>query len=186
MDLFHHLGFKVNVEKLVTEPTRRLEHLGFVLDSVKMLASLTQDRHEKLRIRAQPLVKTTSLRKAMKFLGTVESCMLGVNVGNLYKYRLEDEKTLAFKQHRGKLSGTIRFSQLALAEVTRRVEEAGKHPRPLARPGISQFLQTDASGRGWGACLRPSLYGDPIATSGGAWHGNMKEEQINVQELEAI
>ena len=43
-ELFETLGFKVNREKSVLQPSKQLEHLGFVISTELMTISLTSER----------------------------------------------------------------------------------------------------------------------------------------------
>ena len=46
--LLNNLGFSPNDEKSVTVPTQIIEHLGFVLNSIDMTVTLTDDKMLKL------------------------------------------------------------------------------------------------------------------------------------------
>ena len=45
--LLSTLGFSINVKKSVTTPTKKLEHLGFIIDSEKMLVYLNKEKKGK-------------------------------------------------------------------------------------------------------------------------------------------
>ena len=47
-NLFMSLGFYINVNKSVTTPTQELEHLGFMLNSVNMIVTLTKRKVDNL------------------------------------------------------------------------------------------------------------------------------------------
>ena len=186
VQLFDKLGFHVNLEKSIATPVQRIEHLGFVMDSVAMTAEITEKRLSKMRDRASPLYGVPTVREVMCFVGTVESCMLGVVAGNMHKYRLEVEKNVALKRVGKKLYKTMTLSDKALQEVDWWLYEATLVPRPLLTPSVSVFMQTDASKKGWGACLTQGYHGEVVASAGGAWQKKVAEEHINVLELEAI
>ena len=145
IQLFDKLNFHVNLEKSITTPVQCIEHLGFVMDSVAMTAEITEKRLSKMRERASPLYGVPTVREVMRFVGTIESCMLGVVAGNMHKYKLEVEKNVALKRVGKKLYKTMTLSSKALLEVDWWLYIAPLVPQPLLTPPVSIFLQTDAS-----------------------------------------
>ncbi len=95
MCLLAYLGLCVNVEKSTIKPTQKLEHLGYVIDTTTMLVSVSESKLQRLGERSHPLHTKPSIRQVMCFLGTVESCMLGVKAGNIQKFPIEAEKNEA-------------------------------------------------------------------------------------------
>ena len=144
--------------------------------------------HFKLQ-RAKVLWKKPTIRQVMRFLGTLEACMLVVKCRPMYNQALEDEKNKAMEEATGKLeermNTRMRLSQHARGLVRWWLNEAHLHPRPLLQPCGTKFMQT-ASKRGWGTCLLDGEGGQVLATAGAAWANRMKSEHINVLELEAI
>ena len=49
MLLFDNLGFVINFKKSQTVSIQRIRILGFVIDSVKMVVTLTQEKKQKLK-----------------------------------------------------------------------------------------------------------------------------------------
>ncbi len=186
MELLAKLGLCVNVEKSTMIPVQRLEHLGFVIDTREMHVTVSESKLERLETRAQCLYEKPTIRQVMQFLGTVESCRLGVHIGNLYKHVIEAEKNACMKAAKGRLQAHMSLSPRALHMVQWWVLEAKLNPRPLIIAPIAHFMQTDASKKGWGACVLKDEGGKVIASAGGAWTDQMKERHINVLELDAI
>jgi hypothetical protein len=57
--LVQDLGFMLNVEKSVIQPTQKLEYLGFLIDSELMNVTLTAEKTAKLLNLVQILVRKT-------------------------------------------------------------------------------------------------------------------------------
>ena len=49
MRLFDNLDFVINIKKSQTVSTQRIRILGFVIDSVKMIVTLTKEKKQKLK-----------------------------------------------------------------------------------------------------------------------------------------
>ena len=56
-DLFKALGFCVNYDKSVLRPTRQIEHLGFILNSVNMTVSLTSGKKANLICKCRQVIQ---------------------------------------------------------------------------------------------------------------------------------
>ncbi len=168
VELFSKLGFVANVEKSHMTPSQSLEHLGFRIDTVTMLASITADKVQRLTDRAGPLIQKPTLRQVMQFIGTTGSCKPGVRTAYMHKYHLEVEKNAALKRFGGKLHKRFHLSDKALCQVQWWVLQAVHDPRPLVSPTVSVQLQTDASSRGWGACVVQHAAKTGLRTKG-AW-----------------
>ena len=92
ISLFHSLGFHVNMSKSVLVPSHYMEHLGFNMNSRLMEVSITEERLSRLNSRAVPILNDcATIREVMRFLGTAESCTLGVKLARLYKQRTKIE-----------------------------------------------------------------------------------------------
>ena len=158
--LLSTLGFSINVKKSVTTPTKKLEHLGFIIDSEKMLVYLNKEKREKIEHWASLLKKSHSLkiRTVAKGIGIFVSCSPAVQHAPLYHKQLEIKKSRALAQNRGNFEANPKRISLRNADVT---------------------LQTDASNLGWGA------KGENTEAIGGKWAGEDKFQHINYLELKA-
>ena len=50
MRFYDKLGFVINLKKYQIVPTQRVRILGFVIDSVKMIVTLTEGKKQKLKL----------------------------------------------------------------------------------------------------------------------------------------
>ena len=77
MRLYDKLGFVINLNESQIVPTQRIRILGFVIDSVKMIITLTKEKKQKIKTLVLNLlkIKKPTIRYLAKVIGTVISCM---------------------------------------------------------------------------------------------------------------
>ena len=90
--LFTDLGFVINVDKSCVIPAQQINFLGFVLGSVSMTITLTDDKKAKVKsICKQLLLKSHStITELAQLVGTLVSYLPGVQFGQLH-YRNRKE-----------------------------------------------------------------------------------------------
>ena len=181
LELLDELGFSVQREKSVTEPTQIMEHLGFILNSLNMTVTLTSEKYNTIGEKASHLLSNSNptIREVASVIGTFISYLPGVQYGALYYRHLELDKIAALKESKGNFEATMTLSNEARADLRWWIENA--HTCPVyVNHGEPEFeLFTDASGHGWGC-----HYGD--VKTGGRWNTSEKEKHINVLELTAV
>ena len=91
VNLFTSLGFIVHPEKSVLVPTRKLEFLGFILDSERMIASLTPERVGDIKEAAKilPLKPNPFIRELAEVIGKFVATFHGCLYGPLWAFKLE-------------------------------------------------------------------------------------------------
>lgn len=79
-DLFSKLGFILHPVKSVFKPVQVLTFLGFVLDSVNMTVSLTQEKIQRIRERCKKMMELVELpiQELASFIGLLVSSFPGV------------------------------------------------------------------------------------------------------------
>ena len=112
-DLFSTLGFILHPDKLVLQPVQVLTFLGFVLDSVNMTVSLTQEKIQRIRERCKKMMELVelSIQELASFIGLLVSSFPGILYGPLYYRQLERDKTTALRQNYGNYNAQMRLSQ---------------------------------------------------------------------------
>ena len=173
--LFDKVGFVIHPENSVLLPTKTIVFLGFVLDSVLMQVSLTQERTLKLKEACENLLATASpcIRQVAQVLGLMTSSFPGVMYGPLHHKFLEMDKTQALKAHRGNFDKNMSLSHEATTDLKWWVTAL-----PTAY-NLMVTMSTDASFIGWGCCS------DTI-TSGGNWTPEEVQHDINYLEMLAV
>ena len=176
------LGLTISVSKCCLAPSRRIEFLGFNLDSVSMTVQLTEGKRQRIQEFGSQLVSevTVSIRRLSSFIGSVVAADHGVPRAPLkYKY-LEVLKNRALVACKGNFDGSVTLDPKALGLVGWWVENVHRLSRLIVVPQVGFELVTDAAtSLGWGA---------HVGTSGtyGHWSVVEKDSHCNVLELQAI
>lgn len=180
--LLENLGFTVNREKSVLFPTRRIQHLGFVLDSANMNLSLPHDKVSNLQTFINELLmdKHLTIRKVAKLTGVLVSCCKGTRWGRMFYRDIDRDKVLALKVNLGNFDSTLELSDKAKDNINWWLESESLDPCPLNMNRPSMHLQADASLAGWGCA-------NVLAkkSTGGRWNEAESQLHINVLELKA-
>ena len=116
VQLIISLGFKVHTAKSVIIPTQTLEFLGFVLDSIRMIVTLTSTKVDKILQLCHPN-KQFTIRGVASFLGTLVSSFPGVQFGPLHYRQIEVDKERNLKLNQGKFDALMTLSSHSLSEV---------------------------------------------------------------------
>ena len=175
--LFTRLGFVINVEKSCFIPAQKITFLGFVLDSVSMTIALTEDKKAKVKANCKALLPqtNTTITELAQLVGTLVSCLPGVQFGKLHYRTLEIEKNMALRKHKGNYEAQLTLSSSAKDELTWWIENVDKAFNPISHGNPTIELRTDASKKGWG------VYFDGDTTQG-LW--SVSESQLHINELE--
>ena len=103
MELFGNLGFKTH-QKSVVIPTQTLEFLGFILNSILMLVTLTNRKAVKILQLYQTFSvpnKQLTICEIASFLGTLIFSFPGVEFGPLHYRHIEVDKERNLKLNQG-------------------------------------------------------------------------------------
>ena len=95
MHLYAKLGFVINFKKSQILLTRRIKILGFVIDSVKMIVTLTEEKKQKLVLTLVLdlyRINKPTIRCLAKIIGTIISFMPVAILGPLLYRYLENGK----------------------------------------------------------------------------------------------
>ena len=176
--IFFCLGFRVNHEKSVIEPTREVEHLGLRWNTKKMTVSLTEKRMANIEEKAENIKRRggCTLKELQSFLGKLEASSAAIIIARLH-FRFmqallrgkEDDKEF------------IKFNEKAKIDLQWWIDFARKHSTsPLQAPRLTKLnIKTDASGdAGWGGHSRRGW-------TQARWERKEKHKHINWKEMEA-
>ena len=181
-NLFKELGFRINGEKSITQPTRKLTFLGFVLDTNDMSISPTHDKIEKVLKKIESLESKPNpkIREVASMCGSLNDLCKGSEYGLAHVKSLEIQKNRALSQvgsqgfeAKMKLN---RFCHDNLHWWSNNLSSAKKLIRIIPP---KETLTTDASSLGWGACFND-------LSTGGRWSQQESEFHINILELKAV
>ena len=174
-------GFVVHPMKSIFEPTQEIEFLGFWLNSVLMTVKLTERKASTIKVMCVDLllIKKPSIRTVAKLIGKLVSSFPGVMYGKLFYRVLDNEKTLALKQHAGDFEAHMKLSNVAKEDLQWWIDNILNAYCPIVHDNPSITVFSDASLTGWGGTV------DGIET-GGNWSVSEQTFHINVLELFAV
>ena len=142
LELLESLGFTINFEKSILDPTQRLEFLGFIIDSTNMSIDLPHEKRTKIRVMCKKLVQktTVSVREIAQLVGVLEAARPAISLAPLhYRHlqqlqvcaRLKDILAFLADQFRiGKQYRTINVLRSAISSVHPHIDGhlIGQHP----------------------------------------------------------
>jgi len=150
---FDTLGLVTYPEKSAFIPFQQLVILGFVLNSVTMTITLTQEKAISLQNACTTLLNTASptIREVARVLGKIVSSFPGVMYGALYYRHIEHDKTCALRTNRWNFDSHMALSASCKCDLEWRTANVMTAKNVLTREQPSCELTTDASNEGWGA-----------------------------------
>ena len=166
-------GLSLMWKKSCFIPAQQITFLGFVLHSVSMTIALTEDK--KANCKALLPKTNTTITELTQLVGTLVSCLPGVQFGKFHYRNLEIKKNVALRKRKGNYEAQLTLSSSAKDELTWWIENVDKAFNPISHGNPTIELRTDASKKGWGAYLD----GD---TNQGLW--SVSESQLHISELE--
>ena len=176
--IFFCLGFRVNHEKSVIEPTREVEHLGLRWNTKKMTVSLTEKRMANIEEKAENIKRRggCTLKELQSFLGKLEASSAAIIIARLHFRFMQ-----ALLRGREDDKEFIKFNEKAKIDLQWWIDFARKHSTsPLQAPRLAKLnIKTDASGdAGWGGHSRRGW-------TQARWERKEKHKHINWKEMEA-
>lgn len=182
--LLQNLGFLINWEKSVTNPTQFLEYLGFNIDSVKMTMSLPERKLQDLQERCQMLLRKgeTTARNLAKILGKMTAALRAILPAPLQYRHLQRLKSRALKIGGQSYESIIVLTPECKAELQWWIESVPLwNGRSVMKPSpdLAIKMATDASQAGWGAHCNG-------VTTQGLWTADERKLHINALEMKAV
>ena len=178
--LFSRLGFHIHPTKSVFNPFHILTFLGFILNSLEMTVSPTQEKIHKTTEACSALLNMVNppIFEVAKVMGILVSNFPGVELGPLHYRALEHDKTSALAVNAGNYEASLHLSTTSVEELQWWVLHIPHAKRHISHGLPSVIIQSDASKKGWGAVFG----GQEI---GGRWTASEASRHINILELEA-
>ena len=178
--LFSRLGFHIHPTKSVFNPSHILTFLGFIVNSLEMTVSPTQEKIHKTTEACSALLNMVNppIFEVAKVIGILVSNFPGVELGPLHYRALEHDKTSALAVNAGNYEASLQLSTTSVEELQWWVLHMPHAKRQISHGLPSVIIQSDASKKGWGAVFG----GQGI---GGRWTASEASRHINILELEA-
>ena len=182
-DLLQDLGFMISVEKSVVNPTRKIELLGFVIDSVAMNVTMIKSKAEKVQeiLREVLLEDRISIRRGCKIIGMLVATMPCNPWAALKSKNFERCKLDALLNSRYDYDGVMSVTDEVKQDLVWWIDNIQNLQAPIMREKPHEVIYTDASLQGWG-CYYPKTE----QKFGGRWLDHESKNHINVLELKAI
>ena len=113
------LGFVIHPEKSKFIPSKKVEYLGFVIDSERMVTYLSDHKKKKIYDKCQSISKKQDLkiRDVASFIGTLTSTFPANEYGPLYYRAILKNKDDFLKANKGNINATIDLAKNALQET---------------------------------------------------------------------
>ena len=136
MHLYDKLGFVINLKKSQIVPTQRIRILGFVIDSVKMIITLTEEKKQKLKTLVLNLIRINkpTIRYLAKVIGTIISCMPAAILGPLLCRYLESDKVTSLRLNIGNFDAPAKTSPGRKQELEWWLENTDNIEKLIALP----------------------------------------------------
>ena len=182
-ELLQDLGFKISIEKSVVVPSRRIEFLGFVIDSELMEVSMIPEKAVKIVSILKSFLTETeiSIRRSCKIIGILVATMPCNPWAPLKTKKFEKLKLNSLKKANYNYDGILTVSQEVKQDIVWWIDNLVSIKAPIIREKPHDTIFTDASLQGWG-CYYPAQ----DRKFGGHWTLDESELHINVLELKAV
>lgn len=179
MSLFDSLGLTIHPAKSVFQPTQTIEFLGFQLNSVTRLVSLTVRKQDKISGMAKSLAEKSQITilELASIIGNIVAADPAVPLAPLRYKLLEIERNEQLAIHRGNYDASFKLSNQLKEILMWWAENIHSQAKPIFKPDPDFEIFTDASLLGWGARMGTQ-------TTGGQW-ADCELAHINILELKA-
>ena len=178
---FDELGFIIHPEKSVFNPSQTITLLGFIINSVKMTITLTDEKRAEIKKICNAILASDNvkIRDLAQLIGKLIASFPGVMHGPLFYRSLEADKTKALRISKGNFDDNMCLSEDSRREIRWWMVNI-PHVYNVISHGLPSFtLTTDASLSGWGAVFHNKR-------TGGTWSEIEKNNHINYLELLAL
>ncbi|XP_028415159.1 uncharacterized protein LOC114538208 [Dendronephthya gigantea] len=178
---FDELGFVVHPEKSAFNPSQIIMVLGFIINSVDMTVTLTDEKRTDITNMCDTVLNSRKIkiRDLAQLIGKLIASFPGVVHGPLYYRSLEADKTKALRISKGNFDDTMGLSENSRLELRWWLANISHVHNVISHKLPSCTLTTDASLSGWGAVFQTSK-------TGGTWGEGEKHHHINYLELLAL
>ena len=179
--LLHKLGFIIHPDKSCLIPTQEIKFLGFIINSVTMKITLTEDKRRSIVQECKMAIakRELTIREVAKLIGKLIASFPAVKYGPLHFRFIEACKSKAVKCNHGNYNALMTLDQKSIDNLTWWVNNIYPSYNDIFKGPPSASLYTDASNLGWGA-----IYNS--ASTRGSWNKKEQSLHINALELKAI
>lgn len=153
VSLLEKLGFLINYSKSCLTPTRTMQFLGFIYDSVAMTIGVPNNKQKYIvQLVSDFLLRDhCQIREFAHLVGVLVSVCPATRYGWVYTKRLERAKFLALQKSRGNFNRQMQIDNYVKEDLTWWKSNIINSSCPIYRYSFLCTIFTDASRTGWGA-----------------------------------
>ena len=147
MRLYDKLGFVKNFKKSQILLTQRTRILGFVIDSVKMIVTLTEEKKQKLKALVLNLLRINkpTIRYLAKVIATIISCMPVAVLGPFFYRYLENDKVTSLRLNKENFDASANINSEGKQDLEWWLENADNPGKSIALSSIDLEYICDSS-----------------------------------------
>ena len=176
------LGFVIKKKKSILKPTQTIPFLGFIVNSIKMLLLLPEEKLQKLKSSALSLLENVpTAREVLSFLGQCQTVLPALQMAPLHFRAIQRNLIQVISPQGDKVyyKKTISLSEGAIKDLLWWTQgPAQANGRLIIPPKVDSVIFSDASKIGWRAHLLE-------ISKGGRWKELETLDHINYLKLEA-
>ena len=153
VNLLRSLGFTIHPDKSVFVPTQKITFLGFIIDSVKMTITLTEERKEKIYDNCSSLLqsnKNITVRELAQTIGTFVAAFTAINLNQLFYRHLENSKGESLRRTYGDFDKKSFIFTEAKTELKWWKENIESSFALIKVQPVHYTIYSNASLEGWG------------------------------------
>ena len=147
-------GFHKNIPKSVVDPTQRMDHLGFLINTISMTLHLLGHKAKKIIKMGMALLAApggvVSIRQVAQFVGTCIAACPVLEYGPFHTKELEMGKTRALQQNGWNFDGNMSLTPYECQDIVWWTQHVTGAFISITPPPIDLDLYSDASDFGWG------------------------------------
>jgi len=185
-NLLTNLGFRMLEKKCVLKPAQEMEFLGYTINSKEMTFSVPRKKVRNLRKEAGRLINrpTTTPRQVACFVGRIVAHSLALTPAKLKTRSLMKTKNEFIRRYKKKgWDKPIHLKEEAKKELKWwRTQLRHWNGRAIIVQDASVFVESDASGHGFGGWKRTLTNMEKVVTRG-FWKPQERKLHNNVREL---
>ena len=177
--LLQCLGFTINREKTILEPTQCLEFLGFIVNTVSMELTLPPKKLKKIRAESRKMLgeaEQVSARALSRLIGKMNATNQVIPPAPLFYRNLQMDLTAALRLADQDYKMTFSLSPDSKEELTWWDDQiVGWNGKSMLSTEPEFVIESDASNQGWGASCQGTSTGGPWSPQEREWHFNCLE-----------
>ena len=181
LSLLQFLGWYINFDKSISNPTQNILHMGFYINTVDMIVYLPEEKKDKIVKFCSDLrnSKKKTIRFVARVIGILVSTFSAVEYGRMHYRNLEKCKIAALKESQGRYDAVMSITKPMKEELDWWIDNINDQCRKIIKPKPEFIIQTDSSKLGWGCVIDEEIFN-------GRWTEQERNQHINILEMKAI